>query len=281
MRAHRIIYPLARKRFIRWSRRLTLTKRQQFVAVTLILTVGLVLTQLVPSEYRYPMVAVLSVLTFFGCAFSLREDMRGVEWFTLLTLPTMFTASISLFYFLLPVRWLTRIPIAILYALGMYALILTENIYNIAAIRTIALLRAAHSVGFLLTLLTYFLLVQTVLSFRLSPFLQSPVIGLLSFPLIVQSLWSMELESRVSRRVWHLSLVLALTQIELAWFFSFWPVKATLQALFFTTSLYGMAGMAQQYLVERLYKKTVIEFFSLTTIVLFVILLATRWRGAP
>ena len=67
-----------------------------------------------------------------------------------------FTAAIALFYFLLPVRWLTRVPVAVLYAVGMYALLLTENIYNVAADRTIALLRAAQSIGYLLTLLTYF-----------------------------------------------------------------------------------------------------------------------------
>ena len=276
----RTIFVIIRKRLFRWGRRLSLSKRQQFVIIIGILTAGLLLTQLVPTEYRYPMVAALSVMTYVGFAIGLREDLHRVEWLTLLTIPTFFTASIALFYFLLPVRWLTRIPIAILYAVGMYALILTENIYNVAAIRTIALLRAAHSVGFLLTLVTYFLLAQTTLSFRLPPFLQAPILGVLSFPLIVQSLWSMELEPTVSRRVWRLSIALSVVQVQLAWFFSFWPVKTTIHALFFTTSLYGTMGMAQQYLVERLYKKTVIEFFSVTTIVLLVTLLATRWRGA-
>jgi hypothetical protein len=275
------MYSVIRKRLIRWGRRLSFSKRQQFVIIVATLTAGLILTQLVSQEYRYSMVGLLSVLTYVGFAVGLREDLRGAEWFTLLTLPTLFTAAVALFYFLLPVRWLTRIPIAILYAVGMYALILTENIYNIAAIRTIALLRAAHSVGFLLTLVTYFLLVQTTLSFRLPPFIQAPILGALSFPLIAQSLWSMELEQTVSGRVWQLSVALAFVQMQLSWFFSFWPVKMTLQALFFTTGLYGSMGMAQQYLVERLYKKTVIEFFSVTTIVLFVILIATRWRGAP
>ena len=62
-----------------------------------------------------------------------------------LTLPTLFTAAVGLFYFLLPVRWLTRLPVVILYSIGIYALLLTENIYNVAAERTIALFRAAHS----------------------------------------------------------------------------------------------------------------------------------------
>src|SRR3972149_249894 len=165
-----------KRSFKRWDRRFTLTKRQQFVAITILLTFGLVLTQLVSDELRYLFVTGLALVTFLFSAFALREDLRGVEWVTLLTLPTLFTAAVALFYFLLPVRWLTRVPVAVLFGVGIYALLLTENIYNVAAIRTIALLRAAHSVGFLLTLVTYFLLVQTALSFRFPFYISTLVI---------------------------------------------------------------------------------------------------------
>lgn len=268
-----------KKRFKRWDRRITLTKRQQFVAVTLVLTLGLVLTQLVPVEMRYPMVAILAVITYFLSAFALREDLRGIEWVTLLTLPTLFTAAVGLFYFLLPVRWLTRLPVAVLYAVGIYALLLTENIYNVAANRTIGLLRAAHSVGFLLTLVTYFLLLQTVLAFRLIFWANTFFVVLLSLLLIFQSLWAMELALVVSRRAWQFTLTLALVLGQLVWAFSFWPVATTLQALFLTTGFYGLVGMAQQYLVEKLYKKNVVELFAVVAIVLAVVMIATRWRG--
>src|SRR5688572_29699988 len=100
------------------------TKRQRFVVVTGILTIGLLLTQLVSQEFRYPLVIVLSVAAYILSAFALREDIHGVEWLTLLTLPTFFTAAVALFYFLLPERWLTRLPVALLYGVGMYALLL-------------------------------------------------------------------------------------------------------------------------------------------------------------
>lgn len=268
-----------RRRFIRWDRRLTLSKRQQFVLVTVGLTLGLILTQLVPSEWRYLMVTGLAITTYLASAFALREDLRGIEWLALLTLPTLFTAAVALFYFLLPVRWLTRLPVASLYGVGMYALLLTENIYNVAANRTIGLLRAAHSVGFLLTLTTYFLLVQTILAFRLPGWANTMLVGLVSLPLLFQSLWAIELEEKVSRRVRQLSWALTLVMTQLAWVLSFWPVKTTLQALFLTTCFYGIAGMAQQYVAQKLYKKTVIEFFLVTVIVFVITLFATRWRG--
>ena len=168
--------------------RIGISKRQRFVWATLFLTFMLVLTQIVPSDYRYLCVVALSFCAFILSALTLHEDLKGIEWFTLLVLPTLYSAAVALFYFLLPVRWLTRIPIAALYAFGFYALLLTENIYNVAANRTIALLRAAHSVGFLMTFVTYFLLVQTVFAFRGGPVPNSIGIGILSYICIFQFL---------------------------------------------------------------------------------------------
>lgn len=268
------------KYFRRWDRRFTIPKRQQFVVITIILTVGLLLTQLVSVELRYSMVIGLSVITFFLAAFGLREDLKGVEWLTLLTLPTFFTAAIALFYFLLPVRWLTRLPIVALYAIGMYALLLTENIFSVAKIRTIALLRAAHSVGFLLTLLSYFLVVQTVLVYRLDVVFEVPLVAILTFPLVLQSLWTIELEQFLSARVRRISVALTILLLEIDWIFYFWPVNRTLVALLLTTCFYTTVGMGQQYLVEKLYKRTIIEFVTVAVVVFLTVLLASRWRGA-
>ncbi len=268
------------KRFRRWDKSNTLTKRQQFVVITVILTAVLMLTQLVSLDLRYPMIGILSVLTYGLCAFGLREDLRGAEWVTLLTLPTLFTAAVAVFYFLLPTRWLTRLPVAVLYAIGMYALLLTENIYNVAAARTIALLRAAHSVGFLLTLTTYFLLVQTILAYRLAAWFNAGLVGLVTYPLTIQILWAMDLEPMIGKRVRDVSLVITAISVEIAWIFSLWPVRTTLLALFLTTCFYGLAGMAQQYLTDRLYKRTVWEFFGVVSIVFFILIFTANWRAA-
>jgi hypothetical protein len=267
------------RRFIAWDRRFALSKRQQFVLATLILAFGLMLTQLVPGDLRYPMAIGLSILAYGISAIVLREDLRGIEWITLLILPTFFTTAVALFYFLLPVRWLTRIPVVALYAIGIYALLLTENIYNVAADRTIALLRAAHSVGYLLTLITYFLLVQTVMAFRFPFYWNALLVCCISFVLVFQSLWSVVLEDVISRRLGGLTIAITVVLAQLSWVFSFLPTQSTLMVLFLTTSFYGMVGMAQQYLVEKLYKKTVIEFFTLCSIVFIIVMLATNWRG--
>lgn len=268
-----------RKYFLRWERHIALTKRQQFVAITIILTLGLIVTQMAPPDWRYPLVITFSIATYFLTAFGLREDLAGIEWLTLLALPTLFTAAVLLFYFLLPIRWLTRLPVAALYAVGMYALLLTENIFNVAAERSIALLRAAHSVGFLLTLVTYFLLISTIFSFRLAVGWTVFFVGAMSLPLIIQALWSVELTERVSGAVGRIAGALTIVLMELVWVFEFWPVTSTLIALFLTTCVYCSVGMAQQYIEEKFYKKTAIEFTSVAIIVFVILLMATHWRG--
>lgn len=268
-----------RKWFKRTERKMTLSKREQLVMVTAVLTSGLVLTQLISFEWRYPMVLLLSLAATVGCAFVLREDINGIEWLTLLTLPMLFTASVGLFYFLLPVRWATRLPVAVGYGIGMYALLLTENIFNVAAERGIGLLRAAHSVGFLLTLVTYFLLLSTVLSFRLTVFFNAAVIGAVSFLLILQSIWSYELAPVITKRVGEIAMALSFIFFELAWIFYFWPMKPMLVALVLTTAFYSFVGIGQQYVVEKLYKRTMIEFLAVFSIVFLLAMVTTHWRG--
>lgn len=274
------IPPWMKKRWIRWERHIELTKRQQFILITFLLTLILMLTQLISLEYiRYPLVVLLAAITYIGSAFGLREDLKGAEWFTLLVPLTLYSAAVALFYFLLPARWLTRIPVAFLYAVGLYGYLLTQNIYNVAANRTIALLRAARSVGFLLTILTYYLLVLTILSFRSYPFFNSLLIGIISWLQIFPALWSVELTEKASGKVVSISVGLAVILSELAWAFSMWPMPTTMIALLLSSVLYSTVGMGQEYLSQKLYKKTIIEFVSVCVIVFLAAILTTRWRG--
>jgi len=276
-----LVIPLwIKKRWIRWERHIELSKRQQFILITFSLTVILILTQLISLEYiRYPLVFLLAAITYIGSAFGLREDLRGVEWFTLLIPLTLYSAAVALFYFLLPARWLTRIPVAFLYAVGLYGYLLTQNIYNVAANRTIALLRAARSVGFFLTILTYYLLVLTILSFRSYAIINSLWIGIISWLHILPALWSVELSEKASGRVVGISITLAVVLAQLAWAFSLWPMPTTMIALLLSSVLYSTVGMGQEYLAQKLYKKTIIEFVSVCVIVFLAAMLTTRWRG--
>lgn len=273
------IIPLNLNNLFKKIFKIKISKRKQFVIVVFILMIGLIATQLVVIENRVQMVIGLGIASFLFSTFVLREDLRGIEYLTLSILPTIFTIAVAFFYFLLPVRWLTRLPTAILYALGMYAILLTENIYNVAAERSIQLLRAAHSVGFLISLVTVFLLYNTVFSFHFIAEINFGLVLIISFPLIIQSLWSMMLEPKLSGPVFFGSFAGSLIFAEIAYILSFWPINSIILSLFLTTFFYTIVGILQQKLVERLFPNTLREFLGVTIITFLLVLLTTRWGG--
>lgn len=257
----------------------TITKRQKFVSVTLLLTAGLLFTQLLNNDWRFLIVGILSVFAYFLSAWALKEDLSGIEWFTLLVLPLLYTLAVGLAYFLLPVRWVTRLPVAVAYMVGMYALLLTENIYNVAAIRTIQLLRAAHAVGFLVTLITAFLLFQTFFSFHFPFWANFLGIFFVTLPLVLQALWAVTLEEGITQPVAIYSSFFSLISAEIALVFSFWPVRVPILALFLVAVMYAFLGVGQQHLSGRLLRRAAIEFFLVPLFIFFVLIFTAKWGG--
>ena len=255
-----------------------LSKRKEFVLITAVLTTGLFATQLISGEYRYWGLLVLTLLSCILSAIALRENLTRYKWLMLIILPTLFTAAVGLFYFLLPVRWLTRLPIGILYAVGIYAILLVENIYSVAVNRTIQLLRVAHAVGFLISLVTGFLLLNTMFSLRFASYYNMLIVFVISFPIILQSLWSIQLEDRIIRVVFIYTLGISWILAQLGFVISFWPLKPIIISIFMTTVTYALLGISHQYLMKRLYRKNIVEYVQVVAIVTIMILLTTRYR---
>jgi hypothetical protein len=80
--------------------------------------------------------------------------------------------------------------------------------------------------------------------------------------------------------VWHVSIAITIFLAQIVWVFSFLPTRTILSALLFTTAFYSSVGMAQQYVIEKLYKKTVVEFSVVTAIVFIITLVTMSWRGS-
>jgi len=159
-----------------------MSKRTRMALTALVLTLGILSIQSVDVDNRYQAIGILAGLAYGLSAWSFSEDLKGIGWLTVLILPVLYPVSVALFYFLLPDRLLSRLMIMTIFGTGMYALLLTENIFNVAAIRTIQLLRAAHAVGFLLTLVVGFFL-------TLDFFLAIPVLWAERFPNLSKEVW--------------------------------------------------------------------------------------------
>lgn len=256
-----------------------MSKRRRFVVTSLLLSLGFILIQFLDERYRFLSIAALGVLTLILFAWSLKEGLGKNLTLVSLILPVFFTFSVGLFWFLLPASIFTRIPAIVFYGVGIYALCLTSNIYTVSAIRTIALFRAARGVGFVLSLVTFFLTYDTILSLRTPLGITSLLVGIFSFPLFFQGLWAINLEKIFRKEVILLTGIVTLIMVEIATLMFFWPVSVAVGSLFLSTAVYVTLGLGQAYLEARLFQQTIREYLLVGAIVLLGMFLATSWRG--
>lgn len=253
-------------------------RREKFIISSVLLAFGLLGVQYVPLAYRYIAIAVFFVFSYLVSVWSLYEDLYGVEWFTIVPLPAMYGVSVSFFYFLLPNNWLSRVFIMALFGIGMYALYLTSNIYSVAKSRTIQLLRAAHTIGLLFTLLTSTLLTNFIFSLHFHFW----VIGLLffvaHFPLFLMALWSVELQPKIEGKLWLATLAFSLVVAQFGVVISFFPISVWNASLLTTSLCYILLGILQNHLQQRLFKNTVFEYLSFAALVFISFFLLLKWK---
>ncbi|MDO8488056.1 MAG: hypothetical protein Q7S31_01945 [bacterium] len=247
-------------------------KRQKFVLTAILLALGIAAIQIAPLGWRYGLVAFLAALSWVLAGWSLKEGLSGVEWLTVPLPMALYTAGMGFFFILLPSQWWWSVMVLVLFGVGQYALLLTANIFSVAAIRTIALFRAASAVGFVMTLATGFLLYNSLLSFRLASWANGVGVALISLCLLVPALWSSELAESVTRRVWFFGVWLAILIGLLAVGVSFWPVSLAVGSLFLTTALYVYLGISQHHFSSRLSTRTMWEYVTVGLVVLVTML---------
>ncbi len=256
-----------------------LNKRQKIIITSCLLSLGLLSTQLVDFNLRFKFIAGLSISAYILSLWSLWEGINFTKAIVLMILPVFFTAAVASFYFLLSVRWLTRLPVAITFGLMFYLLLLAQNVFNVAAMRTIPLYRAASTAAFLFTLLSAFFIYNVVFAFNLLFIWNGVAVFLISFPLILQILWSISMDDKISAAVFVQSLVLSFILGELALSFSFWPMPTTIWSLVLSSSMYVFLGLCTNFLRGRGNRRVVIEYLGIGTVVLVISFLTTSWGG--
>ncbi len=253
-------------------------RREKFVLVAIVLSLGLLSIQYVSLDWRYPFLLVFSIFTYLASAWALSDDLQRIEWLTILPLPTFYAGAVGSFYFLLPEGLSSRFFDLGLFGIGMYALYLTANIYSVAKGRTIQLLRAAHAIGLLFTLLTSLLFLNTIFSHRLPFYLNGLFVGLVHFPLIFLFLWSVRLEPKIDIQVVHLALIFTLFMVELGMIFSFLPLTVWHIALFLMTFLYIILGILQAYFQDRLFHSTLMEYSGVGVFLAVLFFVLLPWK---
>lgn len=262
------------------SIKISFSKREKIIIATALITIALIYSTQISNFIflKQKLLIFLGITAYFLSLWALWEGMSKVKAITLLILPTLFTISVASFYFLLPVRWLTRIPLALIFGLSFYLLLLSQNVFNVAAIRTIPLYRVASTTSFLFSVFTSFFLFNVVYALNLAFFWNALICFIISFVLILPVLWSIKMEE-ISPTVMFYSFLLALPVGEAAVALSFWPLAPTVWSLSLSTVLYVLLGLALEQMRERLSSRSIKEFSALGILVLLFIFFVTSWTG--
>lgn len=267
-----------------WDRRklnrstVIMTKRRKFLLVSVLLSLGLLIVQRLPVESRYSAIGFFALAAYLLTAWSVFKDLHGVNWIVNLILPTLYPVSVALFYFLLPQAAMTRTIVMLLFAISMYGLLLTVNIFAVATMRNIQLLRAARAVGFLLSILTSAFLFHVIFSLRLSGWIVGLLVFGVSLPILWQGVWSYVASVTVKREFYY-GLVGAVIMSEMAIALSFWLIEVPLASVVLAMGMYVVLGLFQHDMESRLFSRTIQEYLGFAGIVFVVVTTAVilRW----
>lgn len=257
---------------------ISIPKRQRFVISVLILFWGLFFSDQLLGSYNFLFPFLLGLLADFFFFLSMYKDIKGNTSVQLFILPFVYTVSFGLFHYLIPARFLTRLIVGVLYSIGVYSLFLSQNIFIVASIRTIALLTGARIVSVVIALISYFFLANIIYTLRLPFYITAGLLFLTSFLLILHAVWMITLEKSVkSNFLWVLALSVALSEIAMSLWF--WPTSPTVVALFLTGIFYTIVGLSQLWHNRRLFRGVMWEYLWVSVIVFFVLILFTSWKG--
>ena len=254
------------------------SKRQKFIIAVGLLSFGLFLSgNIQTGMYALPIAITLAVFTDLFLFWSVNKDIRESFTGSIFVLPFFYSLSSGLFYFLVPATIFIRLTAVMLYAFGLYSLFLSQNVFAVASIRTIALLSGARIVSFIITLLSYFFITDITFSLRLPLYLVIPLVTVYTFFLVYQSIRSYTLQKTDYPSVLSWSIGITLCLVESAIMLWFWPSSPTILALFLAGFFYTLTGLSHIWFERRLFKSVLWEYVWVGVVVFLVLLGFTPW----
>lgn len=252
-------------------------KRKRFIFATILLTVSMLYT----TFYRFDEVPILLpalvIAVYVLSYFSFLVGISKIEWIMLFLPQIFFSIVYYLFYFFIPARWLTRLPFGILYAISIYALLLSQNIFNIGVEKSLQLYRAAFSVNYLFLTISMFLASSIVLSFGFNFYVVAGLLGIISFPLTLHYLWSINPKTHIERNDILYSFIIMILICEVALFGSFTPIDPSVFALLITGVFYSLSGMFGAYIQDKLFTDKIREYVYVLIFIIAITILSLRW----
>lgn len=207
----------------------------------------------------------------------LSYEVKGIELVTLFSLPVVLTAAFGIYFFQFVPNRNVMILATLGYGVVLYVILLVENIFNVASERSIPLLRAAYTVGYLATLFVAFVFFSLLWGLGFDGWLIALISFVVSMVLFFQAIWQVKLKESLNSEITLHSLLLALAVAEISWMLSFWPLRPLTFGLDLTTAVYVLLGVDQHRLRGDLTKRTSLEYILVGVIVFILLLTITSW----
>jgi len=252
-------------------------KRIRFVISTVSLSFLILLSTFFFFDKAIIFIPLLIIVSYGASFFSLYEGIEKIEWYMLFLMPVLLSVSMYLFYFLFPVRWITRLPFIGIYSISMYAVLLSSNIFNVGAEKNLQLYRAGFSVNYFIQTMVFFLIGNVLASFHWGFLANAFVFGLLAFAMSIQLYWSIKLDMHVRKEVFNHAWLTALLVAEGSLLLSFFPLSEAIFALVVAVLYYCIAGLTHLHLDERLFKHSVREYATILIVILAILFLSVSW----
>jgi hypothetical protein len=258
--------------------KINISKREELVVASVILSAFMFFIFFVPiGLWKFIAIIFASMLTYAFTIIILRENIERIEYFTLPILPVLFTFATALFYGIIPERWLTRLIFISIYGFLAYSIFLMENVFNVAKLKNIQLLKVARTIYFFISSFTVFLFSYVVLSFHESGIISGLIFLLFIFLLSYTFYWSFNLYKSLEKTDIILSISTALIISELIIAFSFWPLNIYLISLFITSVYYSIIGVWDHILSYRLKGWNINEYIVINVIIFLLCILTVNF----
>lgn len=251
-----------------------MSRRTIILIFSIFLTIYLAAIPLFPKDLSQIFVSLFVLASAVFTWICLWDDLRGIEYLTLLALPILFSLGMGSIILQFPnfSRFFTTIFLAV-YFLVFYVLLLSLNIFNVASEKTIPLLRAAYTTSFLVTTFTIFPIFTLIYKLRLNLFWESLLVLIVVALLSFQSLWTVFLPKNVIKTSLTTSLIISFLMVQTSLVFSFFPLESFFRSLLLSTFFYIYLGFTHQFLRKTLKIKTIIEYTVVGLIIVGLVLL--------
>lgn len=256
----------------------SMRKRERFVLSSILLGLGLLVVQFVPTDFRIVAILLFSLASYCISAWVLSKNLTSIEWVTIFPTNAFYALAVALFYFLLPTNFLSRVAVILLFGVGMYALYLMSNIYAIGKSKAIQLLRAAHATHFFFLLLITLFISNFIFSLQLLPPINFLLLSVALFFPILSAVWAVRLQSNITPEVFFTSIVVSLLAGELGFIISFFPIGLWSASLSITVLIYVVYGVIQNLFIERLFPRVLQEYSWLAFFLALSFLLLVEWK---